>query len=80
MGFQTVKWDLTDRSGVPVPTGTFTCKVEGNISRSDRVVWQGTIDVGVKENSSVAKGTYYPGETSEKELLLEEVEAVYNPI
>lgn len=79
-GFQTVEWDLTGRSGAPVYTGTYIYKIEGNISRTDRVVWEGSIDVGGKESTSVAKETYYPAESSEKELLLEEVEAVYSPL
>jgi len=79
VGTQTVEWDLTDRSGVPVSTGTYIYKIEGNISRANRVVWQGSIDVGSKGNTSMAEGTYYPTDAAEKGLLLEEVKAVYSP-
>jgi hypothetical protein len=79
VGTRTVVWDLTDRSGVPVSTGTYIYKIEGNISRANRVVWQGSIDVVGKGNTSVAEGTYYPTDAAEKGLLLEEVKAVYSP-
>ena len=79
VGTQMVVWDLTDQSGAPVSNGTYIYKIEGNISRTNRVVWQGRIDVGGKGNTSMAEGIYHPADVSNKGSLLEEVKAVYSP-
>jgi len=79
VGTQTVEWDLTNQSGVTVSTGTYIYKIEGNISRTNRVIWQGNIDVRGKGNTSMAEGIYYPANAAEEEPLVEGVKAVYSP-
>jgi len=78
-GTKTIVWDLTDRAGMPVTTGTYIYKVEGNISMENCVLWQGKIDVGGNGSTSVAEATYSPSDAAKKGLLLEQVQAVYKP-
>jgi hypothetical protein len=73
-------WDCTDRNGKPVPAGTYVYKIEGNVSWSNRVVWQGGIKVGGARNSSAARPAYFPDDTSEKGALIEQVQAVFEPL
>jgi hypothetical protein len=78
-GAQEVVWDLKDIEGNPVPPGKYVYKIEGNIYMDNRVLWQGSIDVGGEGNSSQAEATYFPEDTTEERVLVEQVRAVYEP-
>jgi len=78
-GPQTVVWDLTDRSGAPVPIGTYIYKIDGFRSGTNMVLWRGRIYVGGNGSTSVAEAIYTHSDAAEKGLVLEKVEAVYRP-
>lgn len=78
-GIQEVVWDLTDIEGDHVPPGKYVYKIEGNIFMENRVLWQGSIEVGGDGNTSIAEATYFPENTTEKRVLVEQVRAVYEP-
>ncbi len=72
-------WDLTDSAGKTIAAGTYVYKIEGIIYWENRVIWQGRINVGGEENTSIAEATYFPQNTNEGGILLEQVKAAYNP-
>jgi hypothetical protein len=78
-GAQEVVWDLKDMGGNNVAGGTYVYKIEGNIFQDNRVLWQGSIDVSGEKNSSQAEATYFPENTTEERVLVEQVRAVYEP-
>ena len=73
-------WDCTDKNGKPVAAGNYVYKIEGNIFWNDRVVWQGRIAVSGTRNSSSAQPAYFPDDAAEKGALIEQVQAVFEPL
>jgi hypothetical protein len=74
-----LSWDCTDAKGKALPPGTYTYKVEGNISGEKRVLWQGTIEVGSTPATSIANPTYIPESARSAGTLLTEVGAKFQP-
>ena len=79
VGTREVVWDLTDIEGNHVRPGKYVYKIEGNIFWDNRVLWQGSIYVGGEENISIAEATYFPENTTENRVLVEQVQAIYEP-
>jgi len=78
-GMNELLWDLTDSAGKKVAAGTYVYKIEGIIYWENRVIWQGRINVGGEENTSMAQATYFPQDANKRGILLEQVKAVYTP-
>jgi len=78
-GMTKLTWNCIDSAGEPVAPGTYVYKMEGNLFRENRVVWEGKIIVGRERNTSIAEPQYYPPDSTEKNVLLEQVKAVYKP-
>ena len=74
-----LSWNCTDTNGKAVPPGTYTYKVEGNISWEKRVLWEGKIEVGGKQSASVAVPTYIPEAARTAGTLLTDVRAQFQP-
>ena len=74
-----LSWYCTDANGKAVPPGTYTYKVEGNISWEKRVLWEGKIEVGGKPSTSAAVPTYIPDSARTAGTLLTEVGAKFQP-
>ena len=74
-----LSWDCTDAGGKAVSPGTYTYKVEGNISWEKRIIWEGKIDVGGKPSTSTAVSTYIPDSARTAGTLLTEVGAKFQP-
>jgi hypothetical protein len=78
-GQQQLTWACTDAAGKPVPPGTYTCKVEGNISFEKRVLWEGRITVGSAAAASVAVPTYLPESARAAGTLVTDVQVKFQP-
>ena len=78
-GMNELLWDLTDSAGKKLAAGTYVYKIEGIIYWENRVIWQGRINVGGEENTSIAQATYFPQDANKRGILLEQVKAVYTP-
>jgi len=74
-----LSWNCTDANGKAVLPGTYTYKVEGNISWDKRVLWEGKIEVGSKPFTSSATPTYIPDSARTAGTLLTEVGAKFQP-
>ena len=78
-GMTKLIWNCIDSAGEPVAPGIYVYKIEGNLFRESRVVWEGKIIVGRERNTSIAEPHYYPPDSTEESVLLEQVKAVYKP-
>jgi hypothetical protein len=74
-----LSWDCTDANGKAALPGTYTCKVEGNISCEKRVLWEGKIQIGSASAASVAVPTYIPYSARTAGTFLTEVRAKFQP-
>ncbi|GAA2870668.1 DUF2271 domain-containing protein [Nonomuraea rubra] len=78
-GRQSVYWDTTDRSGKPVPPGSYTYRVEGNVVWEKRVLFTGSIEVGDTPHASLARVEFLPADTGQEPALVADVRAGYSP-
>ena len=74
-----LSWNCTDANGKAVLPGTYTYKVEGNISWEKRVLWEGKIEVGGKPSTSTAAPTFIPDSARTAGTLLADVGAKFEP-
>jgi hypothetical protein len=74
-----LSWNCIDSNGMDVPPGTYTYKVEGNISWEKRVLWEGKIEVGGKSSASIAVPTFIPESAQTAGTILTEVRAKFQP-
>jgi hypothetical protein len=59
-GMAKLTWNCIDSAGEPVAPGEYVYKMEGNLFRENRVLWEGKIMVGRERNTSIAEPQYYP--------------------
>lgn len=78
-GRQSVYWDTTDRSGRPVPPGTYTYRVEGNVVWEKRVLFTGSIEVGDVPHASRPRARFLPAETGSEPALVADLSASFVP-
>ncbi|GAA5072638.1 hypothetical protein HNP84_003788 [Thermocatellispora tengchongensis] len=78
-GRHTLYWDGTDRRGVPVPPGSYTYRVEGNLYWENRVLFTGTIVLGDTPRESRATAVHLPESAREHGVLVEDVTARFSP-
>ena len=78
-GKHAVAWDLRDASGKPVPRGTYSYLIEGNLAADTWVLWVGTITVAEEVKISPAKMSFVPTGSAPSAALISEVSALYQP-
>lgn len=78
-GKQSVYWDTTDRSGRPVPAGSYTYRVEGNVLWEKRVLFTGAIEVGEAPHVSRPRVEFLPAETGQEPALVADINASFVP-
>lgn len=70
-------WDGTDDSGNKVTNGIYTFRVEGTLYWSSIVHYQGKVDMGASENSSLDVEAAYTEDTEQNRNMLSNVTAEY---
>lgn len=75
-GRQIITWNLKDRSGKPVPDGTYIVRMEANILDADKMFFRGEIKVGGNVRQTAGEITFsrpdlISGNTLFKDVLIE---------
>ncbi|MDT3427731.1 hypothetical protein J2Z22_003307 [Paenibacillus forsythiae] len=71
-------WDCKDGQGSPVPKGNYRFYVEGTTRWENRILYEGTIEVG-KERTTVEAAVKYTTEEAAQSGMIGQVTAVYTP-
>ncbi|MBC2581093.1 DUF2271 domain-containing protein [Clostridium sp. DJ247] len=74
-----ITWDCKDDKAKAVKPGKYVYIVEGNIYWDNRVLWKGEVEVGNNENKSTAKAEYVHENVKDKEILIDNVSAIFTP-
>ncbi|WP_058303519.1 DUF2271 domain-containing protein [Gorillibacterium timonense] len=77
-GDATFTWNCTDSDGIPVPAGSYRFYVEGTTRWENRILYEGTIEIGSGRKSAEAKVSESTDQAIQSGMI-GQVSAVYTP-
>ena len=76
-GKQLLNWNCKDKSGIPVPKGTYIIRMEANILDADKMFYTGEIKIGGKAGKATGEITYSKPSLAKGNVLFRDVTVEY---